>query len=127
MRLSLLSLLPYYLFFVGSAAGQTNTTNITVPAILDAQTDAFINKVLLDWKSPGGVSIAFVKKNDQGQWVNIETKGYGRATYAGDKVTENTTFSIGSNSKVKLTSLCLHFLNSDYLYHSFSTQSQLGY
>ena len=106
MRLqSLLSILPFYLAFVGFAsAAPTNSTNATSPVVLDAQTDAFINKVLSDWKSPGGVAVAFVRRNAQGQWVNIETKGYGRATYAGAPVTKDTTFNIGSNSKVCMRS-----------------------
>ncbi|KAG5646096.1 hypothetical protein DXG03_004335 [Asterophora parasitica] len=68
--------------------------------ILDAETDAFINKVLADWKSPGGAAVAFVRKNDRGEWVDIEYKGYGKANPDGRNITENTTFNIGSNSKL---------------------------
>ncbi|KAG5643451.1 hypothetical protein DXG03_000924 [Asterophora parasitica] len=68
--------------------------------ILDAETDAFINKVLADWKSPGGAAVAFVMKNDKNEWIDIEYKGYGKANPDGRNVTENTTFNIGSNSKL---------------------------
>ncbi|KAG5633515.1 hypothetical protein H0H81_007157, partial [Sphagnurus paluster] len=39
-------------------------------------------------------------KNEQNQWVNIETKGYGMATASGTRMTEKSTFNIGSNSKL---------------------------
>lgn len=68
-------------------------------SILTAETDAFIHQVLVDWKSPGGASVAVVRKIPRGVW-KVETKGYGIATYNRSKVTENTLFSIGSNSKV---------------------------
>jgi len=67
--------------------------------ILNETTEAFITKVLKDWDSPGGVGIAIVRKDKEGQWF-VETKGYGVATAQGDRVDENTLFSIGSNSKV---------------------------
>ncbi|RDB30019.1 hypothetical protein Hypma_013824 [Hypsizygus marmoreus] len=67
--------------------------------VLTNETDAFINRVLADWNSPGGIAVAVVRKDDQGAW-NVETKGYGAATANGDKVTENTLFGIGSNSKL---------------------------
>ncbi|RDB30719.1 Gigasin-6 [Hypsizygus marmoreus] len=109
---ALLNLVPFFLI-CGSLAGlpETSAQGTAASPILDAQTDAFINKILADWKSPGGVGVALVKKNDQGQWVNIETKGYGRATASGKAVTENTTFNIGSNSKlftVAATSLLIN-------------------
>ncbi|KAG5642300.1 hypothetical protein DXG03_003044 [Asterophora parasitica] len=95
MRLqSLLRLVPAYLLYFSLAAAQNPLQ------LLDAETDAFINNVLADWKSPGGVAVAFVKKNDQNQWVDVETKGYGRANPDGRNVTEHTTFNIGSNSKL---------------------------
>jgi CubicO group peptidase (beta-lactamase class C family) len=107
MRLpSLLAVLPYYLFFQARAS----PLNVTLPTpsngtsafadILDDQTEAFVNQVLSDWKSPGGIAIAFVRKDEEGNWVNVETKGYGIANLKGDNVTEQTNFNIGSNSKV---------------------------
>lgn len=71
----------------------------TQNAVLDDRIDAFINQVLTDWKSPGGVGVAVVRRDDQGTW-NTEAKGYGVATANGSKVTNETLFSIGSNAKV---------------------------
>ncbi|KAF9463772.1 beta-lactamase/transpeptidase-like protein [Collybia nuda] len=68
-------------------------------AVLTLDTDAFVNKILADWNSPGGAAVAVVRKTPQGDW-NVETKGYGTATLNGSKITENTRFSIGSNSKL---------------------------
>ncbi|KAF5380041.1 hypothetical protein D9615_006156 [Tricholomella constricta] len=105
MRLqTLFSLIPCYLALTVTAASVPRALspeaggNIT--AIIDADTEAFINQVLSEWKSPGGVAIAFVKKDDNGTWTNVETKGFGRATASGTNVTENTMFNIGSNSKL---------------------------
>jgi CubicO group peptidase (beta-lactamase class C family) len=67
--------------------------------VLNDETDSFINQVLADWNSVGGVGVAVVRKDEQGVW-NIETKGYGIATIDEKKVTEHTLFGIGSNSKV---------------------------
>ena len=67
--------------------------------VLNDRTDAFINGLLKEYDSPGGVSIAVVRRNPRGSWV-VETKGYGMATLSGSKVTEDTLFAIGSNSKV---------------------------
>ncbi|RDB19643.1 hypothetical protein Hypma_013343 [Hypsizygus marmoreus] len=94
---SLLNLVPFYLFF-GCLVGLPQALSQT--PILDDETEKFVNKILTEWKSPGGVAIAFVKKNERGEWVNVETKGYGRATASGKPVTENTTFNIASNSKL---------------------------
>jgi hypothetical protein len=73
----------------------------TQQAILNDAAEAFINQVLTDWNSPGGVAVAVVRRDGQGNW-NVETKGYGVATANGSKVTENTLFALASNSKVKL-------------------------
>ncbi len=69
--------------------------------VLTPEIDAFINGLLSDWKSPGGLSVAVVRKTGNDSW-NVETKGYGLAKSDGTKVTERTLFSIGSNSKVHL-------------------------
>ncbi|GLB40046.1 putative beta-lactamase [Lyophyllum shimeji] len=45
-----------------------------------------------------GLGIAVVRGDGQGNW-SVETKGYGIATANGSRVTENTLFPIGSNSK----------------------------
>jgi CubicO group peptidase (beta-lactamase class C family) len=108
----LLSLLPFYFAIQTGASPVSSSASAPAPSpsstssasnytsILDDETERFINKILSDWKSPGGIGIAFVRKDDQGNWVNIETKGYGRANAKGDRVTEMTNFNVGSNSKV---------------------------
>ncbi|KAG5634599.1 hypothetical protein H0H81_001413 [Sphagnurus paluster] len=98
MRLqALLNLVPFYLLYTsGLVYGQDTKPN----KVLDETTDAFINDLLARWKSPGGVSVAVVRMDDQGGW-NVETKGYGVATLAdGSRMTENTILPIGSNSKL---------------------------
>ena len=68
--------------------------------ILNSNISAFINKLLTEYESPGGIGVAVVGKTPNGTW-NVETKGYGIATLANSSnVTENTLFPIGSNSKV---------------------------
>ncbi|KAF7431198.1 hypothetical protein PC9H_006919 [Pleurotus ostreatus] len=67
--------------------------------VLTPEIDAFINGLLSDWNSPGGLSVAVVRKADNGTW-NVETKGYGLAKADGTNVSERTLFSIGSNSKL---------------------------
>lgn len=66
--------------------------------LLSPDIDDFIEAVLADWKSPGGLGVAVVRGDDDG-W-QIETKGYGYATLGGSKVSEDTLFCIGSNSKL---------------------------
>ncbi|RDB29884.1 Gigasin-6 [Hypsizygus marmoreus] len=97
--LHLVNLVSLYLLY-GSVVSLQQVYAQGAPAkILTQETDAFINQVLADWKSPGGVAVAVVRRNEQGVW-NVETKGYGNATANGTKVTENTLFAIGSNSKL---------------------------
>ena len=70
--------------------------------VLNANISAFINGLLAEYGSPGGIGVAVVSQGLSGTW-NVETKGYGVATLAdGSNVTENTLFAIGSNSKVIL-------------------------
>ncbi|KAG6895742.1 hypothetical protein C0992_012886 [Termitomyces sp. T32_za158] len=71
-------------------------------AVFNNVTDAFIARVLLEWGSPGGVAIAVVQRDGEGNW-KIETKGYGVATANESQVTENTLFAVGSTSKVSET------------------------
>ncbi|KAG6885226.1 hypothetical protein C0993_004633, partial [Termitomyces sp. T159_Od127] len=71
-------------------------------AVLNNVTDLFIEKVLSEWGSPGGLAIAIVQRDDQGKWT-IETKGYGIATANGSQVTDKTLFAMGSTSKVSET------------------------
>ncbi|KAJ7144404.1 hypothetical protein C8R44DRAFT_539629, partial [Mycena epipterygia] len=65
--------------------------------ILNPEVDAAIHSILKDFNSPGGLGIAVVRKDAHG-WT-VETKGYGIAKADGTKVTEDTLFSIASNSK----------------------------
>ena len=76
------------------------------PPILNAEIDAFINDLLTDWNSLGGVSVAVVRKTGNDTW-NVETKGYGVAKADGTNVTAQTLFAIGSNSKVSPRPLAL--------------------
>jgi CubicO group peptidase (beta-lactamase class C family) len=109
----LISLIPFYLLFVTDFSHAWPQKY----SFLDDETDAFIRGVLADWKSPGGVAVAFVRRNERGEWVDIETKGYGIATAYGKRVNENTTFNIGSNSKVILS--ISHIDKSPYPYTGF--------
>ncbi|KAF7334316.1 Beta-lactamase class penicillin binding protein [Mycena sanguinolenta] len=67
--------------------------------ILSSEIDVFVNDLLAEWNSPGGVAVAVVRMDGQGSWL-VETKGYGTATTNGSKVTPDTIFSVGSNSKL---------------------------
>ncbi|KAF8063357.1 beta-lactamase/transpeptidase-like protein [Lyophyllum atratum] len=99
MRLEALlsSLIVPCLLYASSPAFGQGTQN---KPVLNNATDAFINDLLAEWKSPGGVAISIVRKDDMAAWT-VETKGYGVAILAnGSRVTENTLFAIGSNSKL---------------------------
>ncbi|KAG6886938.1 hypothetical protein C0995_003070 [Termitomyces sp. Mi166 len=110
-------LLPLYLFY-GSAV-------IQGAAVLNNITDAFIEKVLSDWGSPGGVGIAVVRRDGQDNWT-VETKGYGVATANGSQVTEKTLFAIGSNSKL-FTSIATGLLiNNESISPRLSWDSKLA-
>ncbi|KAF7366888.1 Beta-lactamase class penicillin binding protein [Mycena sanguinolenta] len=67
--------------------------------LLNARMDAAINAILKDFNTPGGVSVAVVQKSQNSGWA-VETKGYGFAKVDGTRVTEDTMFGIGSNSKL---------------------------
>jgi hypothetical protein len=77
----------------------SGTRHNSVQNILDPDFDRFVEQILDEWNSPGGLGVAVVQKNADETW-SIETKGYGIAKGDGSKVTEDTYFSIGSNSKV---------------------------
>ncbi|KAJ3740199.1 beta-lactamase/transpeptidase-like protein [Lentinula detonsa] len=78
---------------------QESVKTVTAKNILTLQIDSFIEQVLSDWNSAGGVGIAVVQRNEDGSW-NVENKGYGIAKTDGSKVTGDTLFAIGSNSKL---------------------------
>ncbi|KAJ7938345.1 beta-lactamase/transpeptidase-like protein [Mycena leptocephala] len=75
------------------------TTAINTGTILTSDIDDFVNNILAEWNSPAGISVAVVRQDGQGGWV-VETKGYGNAKADGTKVTADTLFSIGSESKL---------------------------
>ena len=60
---------------------------------------SFINGILSEWNSPGGVSVALVQKSESG-W-KVETKGFGYAKPDKSPVTADSQFQIASNSKVR--------------------------
>ena len=68
---------------------------------LTSEFDSFIQGILTEWGSPGGLSIAAVARGEDGTWT-VESKGYGNATSGGIPVDDDTMFSIGSNSKVRV-------------------------
>jgi CubicO group peptidase (beta-lactamase class C family) len=88
-----LSLTIGLLYFGIHAVAADNST------ILSPTIDTFINNLLAEWKTPGGVGVAVVRMNTEGSWL-VETKGYGVAKADGTSVTPDTIFSLGSNSKV---------------------------
>ncbi|KAJ7452152.1 beta-lactamase/transpeptidase-like protein [Mycena galericulata] len=73
-----------------------STSNGTV---LNSDIDTFVTNILAEWNSPGGIAVAVVRQDGQGEWI-VETKGYGNAKADGTKVTPDTLFSIGSESKL---------------------------
>ncbi|KAJ7281516.1 beta-lactamase/transpeptidase-like protein [Mycena rebaudengoi] len=68
--------------------------------VLTPRIDAAIADILQAFQVPGGVGVAVVRKDAHGSWV-LESKGYGNASSDGQKkVTADTLFAIGSNSKL---------------------------
>jgi CubicO group peptidase (beta-lactamase class C family) len=98
---ALLSLVPFYLASVAVAGPAAQLEARAPPSgeVLNADVDAFINNILKEWNSPGGLSVSFVRKDDAGNW-QTEVKGYGVANGYGDKVNKDTYFNIASNTKV---------------------------
>lgn len=73
-------------------------------AVLTPEVDRYIDSILREWNSPGGIAVAVVRQNAKGDW-DIATKGYGIAKADGSLVTRDTLFCIASNSKVRLSFL----------------------
>ncbi|KAI3614262.1 beta-lactamase [Moniliophthora roreri] len=72
---------------------------VVCQTVLTSQVDSFINGLLAEWGSPGGISVAVVSPHTDGTWV-VETKGYGTAKLSDNSsVTPDTLFPIASNSK----------------------------
>ncbi|KAJ7575124.1 beta-lactamase/transpeptidase-like protein [Mycena floridula] len=91
---------------------QNTTSASPEKTILNTDIDKFIQDVLAEWNSPAGLSVAVAKKADDGTWLT-ETKGYGVAKHDGSKVTGETMFAIGSNSKVLIRLLATGLLISN--------------
>ncbi|KAG5643819.1 hypothetical protein DXG03_009596 [Asterophora parasitica] len=123
MRLwALTALVPFFIRYGGVSV---SAQGLTSPQVLTAETDKFINDLLAEWNSPAGLSVAVVRKDEQGQW-NVETKGYGVATLANKtQVTEKTLFAIGSNSKL-LTAIATGLLVTNQTLPNVSWTSKLA-
>ncbi|KAL0577108.1 hypothetical protein V5O48_004861 [Marasmius crinis-equi] len=85
----------------------TSISALTLPLlastqkIITPQVDTFIQGILSEWGSAGGVSVAVVRLDPNSSDWTVETKGYGTARLSDNSsVTADTLFSIGSNSKL---------------------------
>ncbi|KAK0458256.1 beta-lactamase/transpeptidase-like protein [Desarmillaria tabescens] len=87
------------LYLCALASTQQNPLFLTRNPVLSPRVDAFISDILAEWNTPGGVSVAVVKKDSDGTWT-VETKGYGNASVDGRQMTEDSLFYIASNSKL---------------------------
>ncbi|KAJ7431232.1 beta-lactamase/transpeptidase-like protein [Mycena latifolia] len=87
------------LFFFALTHLLSSAIAINNGTILTSEIDTFIANILAEWNSPAGVAVAVVRQDGQGGWI-VETKGYGNAKADGTKVTDDTLFSIGSESKL---------------------------
>ncbi|KAJ7254532.1 hypothetical protein C8J57DRAFT_1014132, partial [Mycena rebaudengoi] len=73
--------------------------SLSISTILTPKIDAAIADILRAFQVPGGVAVAVIQKDAHGSSV-LESKGYGNASSDGHKkVTADTLFAIGSNSK----------------------------
>ncbi|KAF8314955.1 beta-lactamase/transpeptidase-like protein [Clavulina sp. PMI_390] len=82
--------------------GNPSSTNTNFPALLDDSFEEWLANLTSIWGLKG-LSVAVVRRHDDdGSW-HVETKGYGVKNEAGDLVTDETTFAIGSNSKLFTT------------------------
>ena len=78
---------------------RTDPRNDTQGQLITPEIDNWISSLLKEWNSPGGLSVAVVKEDDDDEWI-VKTKGYGLAREDGTKVDEKTLFGIASNTKV---------------------------
>jgi CubicO group peptidase (beta-lactamase class C family) len=112
------------LFLSAACANQAPFATSKAEDILDSQTDDFINHILKDWNSPGGLGIAVVRR-DGDDW-RVETKGYGKGKLDGTAISPDSRFCIASNSKVG-TGTCFYDQNTDIFLDSFLMCWQLDY
>ncbi|KAF7334485.1 Beta-lactamase/transpeptidase-like protein [Mycena venus] len=80
--------------------------------------------IVNEFNTPGGVGITVVRKTTEGTWQR-ESKGYGNATVHGDKVTADTLFSIGSNSKLFNVLAIGHLISNETLTPRISWTSKI--
>ncbi|KAJ7908943.1 beta-lactamase/transpeptidase-like protein [Mycena leptocephala] len=85
MRSFLLGIGLFFCFDILASAADNSTQHSTTTQILNAEVDSFINNILAEWNSPGGVAVAVVRMDGQGGWL-VETKGYGVAKADGTKL-----------------------------------------
>jgi CubicO group peptidase (beta-lactamase class C family) len=67
--------------------------------VLSLKMDRFIDSVIEEWHSVG-LGVAVVRLDGHGIW-RVETRGYGKATEAGDAMTDESLWPLASNSKVR--------------------------
>ncbi|KAJ7240881.1 beta-lactamase/transpeptidase-like protein [Mycena rebaudengoi] len=97
---SLLSLSFSCLATASVALGFDSHQSLSISTILTPKIDAAIADILRAFQVPGGVAVAVIQKDAHGSSV-LESKGYGNASSDGHKkVTADTLFAIGSNSKL---------------------------
>lgn len=101
-------ILKVVLFYLLSTASLRTSARSSDNNVLNPDFETFVNQLLAEWNSPGGVAIAVIRKTEQGGW-NVETRGYGIAKGDGSRVNENTLFAIGSNSKVNKANITSRF------------------
>lgn len=88
----------FLVYLCALASAEQALLGLTRNPVLSPHVDAFISDILAEWNTPGGVSVAVVKKHSDGTWT-VDTKGYGNASTDGQKMTGDSLFCIASNSK----------------------------
>ncbi|KAJ6570537.1 beta-lactamase/transpeptidase-like protein [Mycena vulgaris] len=83
---------------VGLLSFMLYVSAVDTSSVLSSESDEFINNILAEWNTAGGAAVAVVRMGAEGGWP-VETKGYGVAKADGTKVTPNTIFALGSDSK----------------------------
>jgi hypothetical protein len=99
-------------------------------SILDQEEfTTFVDDLLTEWNTPGGVSVAFVQKDassSSSRWT-VETAGFGNASRYGDRMTATSQLCIASNSKVNyLAQFARYWSNNNAAFHSSSRWHCIG-